>query len=137
MSKSESRVADQGPGWLEALCQIALKWATGGLSIRDQLQRASPDIRDPSFTSLVRTRLAHDPDLIAAWQLYSYDKRTSASPWLDGTAVGFFEFVEHRAINSDIRHHANPVDACADFIGREASWVLEGRRLLPGEEKAE
>jgi hypothetical protein len=50
---------------------------------------------------------------------------------MDGTEVGFFEVDDGRTRSVDVRHYDNPVDACADFVFREAVWVLEKRRAMP------
>lgn len=70
--------------------------------------------------SQLRGRLRGDPDLIDAWQQYSWDKRGSPSPYLDRLEVGFYDAGYH-----DVRTHEDAVDACADFIHREALWVLQ------------
>jgi hypothetical protein len=119
------------PLWLEPLVRVALDWREGSSSIRQLFEQAAPDLSDPRFEWLVRERLRNDPALIDAWQNYSYDKRGSPSPYLDRNRVGFFEVVGEQPTHSAVRNHKNPVDACADFIHREAAWVLE-RRNAPG-----
>jgi hypothetical protein len=71
--------------------------------------------------------LMNDSTLIDDWQTYSYDKRTSPSPYLDGLAVGFYDGGNRNHIE-----HVDAVSACCDFIERERAWVLR-REILPGE----
>jgi hypothetical protein len=61
--------------------------------------------------------------LIEAWQAYSWDKRTSSGPALEQHRVSF---VVSDPIFSrlDVRQYEELVDACADFIYREAFAVL-------------
>jgi hypothetical protein len=119
------------PPWLESLCRIPLSSRRSSLSIHDLFERAGPDLGNPRFVALVRAQLSKDPALVRAWQEYSYDKRGSPSPYMDGTEVGFFEVDDGRTRSVDVRHYDNPVDACADFVFREAVWVLEKRRAMP------
>jgi hypothetical protein len=102
-----------------------------GPSIREAFEHADPDLSDVRFKTVVRNRLKDDPSLIESWQNYSYDKRSSPSPYLDRNRVGFFEVVDGHPKRSAVRNHKNPTDACVDFIYREAAWVLE-RRMVSG-----
>jgi len=77
------------PEWVEPLCQIALNWKKGDLSILQHFGNASPDLSDKRFPAFVRAYLSHHPALISAWQEYSKDKRTSPSPYLDGRQLVF------------------------------------------------
>ena len=117
------------PAWLEPLLRIPLDHRTGTLSIRQLFERAGPAVDDSRFPSLVRSRLSNDPDLIDAWQAYSHDKRATPNPYLDGREVGFVEILDGRPRSTDIRRYDDLADACADFINREAVWVLEERRV--------
>jgi len=47
---------------------------------------------------------------VDAWQAYSYDKRSSSSPYLDGTEVGYFD-----GKRTDVVKYDDPSEACADF----------------------
>lgn len=118
------------PAWLEPLRRIPREYRGGTLSVRQLFARAAAATRDSGFLSLIRSRLSSDPDLIRAWQEYSHDKRTAPSPYLEKCEVGFAEIVDGKLSLIDIRRYENPVDACADFIYREAVWVLEGRRVI-------
>ena len=83
------------------------------------------DLRDRErFLVLIRRYLAEEPLLVEEWQRYCYDKRTSPSPYLDGREVGFYD-----AGRRDVVTYDDPVDTCAAFLYREASWVLERDRL--------
>jgi hypothetical protein len=70
----------------------------------------------------VEQRLRRDAGLVEAWQGYSWDKRTSPSPYLDGVEVGFYD-----GGRRDVATHRDEASACADFLFREASWVLNRR----------
>ena len=110
---------------VSGLVTIALTWRTGDRSIRDHFRAAAPDLDDTeSLRSAIRDALATDPRLLPAWQTYSYDKRSTPSPYLDVQEVGFYDDGRQ-----DVVHHDDPVDACADFICREAAWVLRRDRV--------
>jgi len=109
---------------VSGLVTIALTWRTGDRSIRDHFAAAAPDLDDPgSLLNAIRDELVADPHLLPAWQTYSYDKRSSPSPYLDGQEVGFYDGGSH-----DVVRYDDPVDACSDFICREAVWVLRPHR---------
>jgi hypothetical protein len=111
------------PIWLEPLCRIPQEFKSGKRSIRQLFEEAAPDLSDQaSFITLVRGHIAKHPRFVDGWQTYSYDKRGSPNPYLDGKEVGFFDG-ERR----NVRVHDDIVDACADFIYREAHWVMERR----------
>jgi hypothetical protein len=97
------------------------------VTIRRLFEEARPDLSDRRvFEALLTARLAGDPDLIEAWQGYSWDKRSSPSPYLDGLEVGFFDHDRR-----DVVRHSDRAMACADFVFREASWVLLHRDAGP------
>ena len=55
------------------------------------LQEPSPDLSDRQrFIELVSGYFDRHQELLETWQTYPYDKRSSSSPYLDGTEVGFF-----------------------------------------------
>jgi hypothetical protein len=114
---------------VEALCQIALNWKTGRLSIRQHFQNASPDLSDNRFGAFIRAYLSRHPALINAWQGYSEDKRTAPSPYLDGRTVGFFDVLGGEGRHQDVRRYQDRAKACTDFIYREAMWVLQNQRV--------
>ena len=112
------------PDWLGSLCRLPLAFKAGSVPIRQLFGESAPDLSDEAeFVARVHDYMAVRPELVDAWQTYSYDKRSSPSPYLDGIEVGFFDG-ERRAI----RLHHDAVHACADFIYREAMWVLERRQ---------
>jgi hypothetical protein len=119
------------PEWVKPLCEIALAWRGGRVSIHQHFQHASPDLSDGRFGAFVRAYLSHHPALIDAWQAYSEDKRTSSGPYLDGRKVGFCEVLDGKGRLRDVRGYRDRAAACADFVYREAMSVLENRRV-PG-----
>ena len=122
---------EQSASWVETLCQIAREWnARDAPSIRELFQRAAPEVEDAHFVEMVAERLGREPALVELWQQYSYDKRASPSPYLDGTEVGFFEVVDHEAHRRAVEHFDTVVEACASFIWRETGWVLQRRQVV-------
>jgi hypothetical protein len=111
--------------WADGLTTIALRWRSGTQSIRDLFTESAPpeSCSADEFKAAVTARLAKRPQLIDAWQTYSYDKRTSPSPYLDGLEVGHYD-----GGREDVANHATPTDACTDFVYRETQWVLHRRR---------
>jgi len=67
--------------------------------------------------------LLRNPELVQAWQNYSWDKRVSSRPYMDGLTVGFFD-----GQRQDVDMFGDQVDACVHFIYREALGVIEGRQ---------
>lgn len=121
---------EREPTWLEPLCRIPLDFRTGDVSVRELFQRAAPDVEDARFVEMVVARLEREPGLVDSWQQYSYDKRGTPSPYLDGTEVGFFEVVGDKARYRAVQRFDTVVLACASFIWREAGWVLERRQVV-------
>jgi hypothetical protein len=113
--------------WADGLTTIALRFRTGTKSIRDLFTEAAPpeDCSAAEFKAAVAERLAAAQELVDAWQTYSYDKRSSPSPYLDGVKVGFYDGGTHDAVT-----HATMTDACVDFLHRETYWVLHRRRVV-------
>jgi len=90
----------------------------GSVLLRQLFGRASPDLSDAArAAALIRLRLGEDPALAEAWQTYSCDKRSR--PYLDDCEVGLFDGKRREVVRYEDR-----LDACADFIIREARWVL-------------
>jgi hypothetical protein len=112
---------DNGAGrWVERLCQVPEALQAGNLAIRAAFRQADPDLTDRvSAMALIRRHLSEKPHLVDAWQKYSYDKRSSPSPYLDQTEVGFYDHGYE-----DVDKFDNRADACAEFVFREAAWVL-------------
>jgi hypothetical protein len=110
--------------WVEIVCGLPLLYRTGDKSIRQHFEPAEPHLGDrAAFLSAVGAHLRRQPDLIDAWQQYCEDKRTTG-PYLDlrSLEVGIYEAASGC---SEVRVHVDPVEACADFIYREAGKVLK------------
>jgi len=111
------------PDWVEATCRLPLVYRTGDKSIRQLFEAARDQLHDrAAFIAAAAQWLRHHPELINAWQGYSEDKRRPG-PYLELTSlkVGCYDVASgHR----DVHVHGDPVDACADFIYREALAVL-------------
>ncbi len=115
---------DDGPLWVEAICRIAKSWRSGGLSVREHFQRAAPDMGDKThFVAVVRRYLRSQPELAHAWQDYVNDKRGTPSPYIDlrTNEVGWMNTQGQR---EDVSRYQDAIDATAQFIWREANWVL-------------
>src|SRR5262245_20991350 len=122
-------------GWIEEVCGIALAWRSSETSIRELFAPALPHIADrAAFLAAARGWLHKHPDAVDAWQGYCEDKRTGQSPYIYFDRVwkvGFYDssVKDVAGRNQDEAQHADAVDACADFIYREAAWVLERARV--------
>jgi hypothetical protein len=116
----------RSPSWLEPVCQICRTWKLDGGTVRGAFEAAAPDLSDRDrFESLVAARLRHDAELIADWQIYSGDKRTSRGPFLAGLTVGSLDRDPEVGLSvTDRRIHGTEAEACADFLLREAEQVL-------------
>ncbi|GAC1611306.1 MAG: hypothetical protein NVS3B26_23310 [Mycobacteriales bacterium] len=111
--------------WADGLTTIPVRFHSGHQSLGEIFEESAP----PPGTSLEAVRVAvaervlDNPTLVEAWQVYSCDKRSSPSPFMDGHEVGFFD-----GGKQDTATHTTPADACVDFICREMEWVLHRRR---------
>jgi hypothetical protein len=119
--------------WVEGICGLVLVFRTGDKSIRQLFEPACPHLDDrDTFLAVVSERLRQQPGLIDAWVGYCDDKRTDRGPYLRQNLeeVGFFDqsVREIAGRHQVVRLHSDPVAACADFIYREAVWVLRGVR---------
>lgn len=115
--------------WVGALCRLPLTFRAGGATIMKLFEPARPCLTDRSgFLNAVTDQLRTDVHLIDAWHGYSLNKRTSRGPYFGHQAepleVGFYDSGFH-----DVQIHADPAAACADFIYREAVWVLTRERM--------
>jgi hypothetical protein len=120
-------VENDSPAWVDAVAAIARRRSEPGATILGLFEDAAPDLSDRrTFEKFVADRLKDDPELLDAWQAYSWDKRTSPSPYLDGLEVGLYD----RGRRDATEHRDTPL-ACADFVFREASWVLLQQRTGP------
>ena len=110
---------------VEDLVNVPVSLRVSGNSIQTQFEAAAPDLDDvDALRQAVHEALLDHPELVDAWQTYSYDKRSSPSPYLDGSEVGFYDQGRENIIRYD-----DLSAACADFICREAAWVVRGIRL--------
>jgi hypothetical protein len=119
--------------WVEQLCAIASIWKRVDASIMQLFEAAAPDLSERSeFLAAVTEWLRKHPGLVEQWYGYSLDKRGSPSPYLEADRtgvpleVGFYDTTLGRL---DVTHHVDTTEACADFIYREASWVLRRERV--------
>jgi len=110
---------------MDAVLRIPLD--TRGVSLLQLFEEAEPDLSVPvAFRNAAIVRLNADPALLDAWQTYSWDKRSSPSPYLEGLEVGHYD-----GGRRDRYVHPDAASACADFIFREASWILSEERVGP------
>lgn len=116
--------------WVAPTCAVVERFYGGDLPILDLLTAASPPLDDPSFEAQVADHLRRTPDLVEAWQTYSYDQRATPNPWFEDVRVGFFD-----VSRGDVRVHPDRASACADFIHRLSAWVLQGRRINGSEDR--
>jgi hypothetical protein len=90
---------------------------------------------DPrAFQEAVAAELRAHTELIEHWITYSADKRTSRGPYLCGRIrndsryeVGFYDTNQGQL---DQVSYDDAVSACADFLHRQAAFVLRGERVL-------
>jgi hypothetical protein len=120
------------PRWVEAVCLVPVTFRAGDVSVVDLFKAAAPPLDDAQrFVASVRPFVRARPRLVDAWHVYSLDKRSSPSPYLEildeSSVVGFYGDEGEQ----DVQRYGDAVDACTDFIYREANWVLLGRRVLP------
>lgn len=109
-------VADWVDEMVTATLDLDNRYRDGPRVLRDPRSSESPD---DSLRQMLAERLRDNPDAQRAWQLYSYDKRWSPSPYLDGLEVGLYD-----AGYRDVERFDDPADACAAFILRERDWLL-------------
>jgi hypothetical protein len=108
------------PRWVDRLCNVVRRWQDPDTTILKLFREADPDLTNrPAFLRLVADRLRDEPDLVDAWQGFSYDNRGTPSAYLHGTEVGMYD-----QDPQDVVHHDDRVDACADFLFRKAKSVL-------------
>lgn len=114
--------------WVGSLCRLPLTFRGGEETILELFELARPYLNDqPGFLASATAQLLADVHLVDAWQRYSADKRTSKGPYF-GREGEPFEVGFHDAGFHDVRICTDPAVACADFIYREAAWVLTGVR---------
>jgi hypothetical protein len=96
----------------------------GNQSFWQTFRSASPGLSDPA--ALMVQVAAHPdsrPELVQSWQQYFRDTRDCHSHYMEGGEVGFCD-----GVYRDVVQHGDEVAACADFICRPATWVLERRQ---------
>lgn len=103
---------------LDDLLSIPARFHTSGRSVADLFADVDPSA--VADLAAIESRLAASPELVEFWQTYSYDKRSSPSPYLDGLEVGLYDAGRH-----DVRIHQSLPAACADFIVREWASIRE------------
>lgn len=99
------------------------------MSLLDCFREAAPDLADPRLREKLVRVLRRHPELVEVWDGYSADKRTDAGPYLEGCATAFFDSRGDWPQRRLVRKFGAPAEAAADFIYREACWVLEHREV--------
>jgi hypothetical protein len=117
-------------GWAAQVCHLPTAFREGGSSIRELFEPAAAHLDDRGgFVQAVSAWLREEPALIDVWLTYSADKRAHG-PFLSqdspAVEVGFYDPESGRR---DITRHSGPIEACADYIYREAAWVLRKERV--------
>jgi hypothetical protein len=115
--------------WPKQIIQIPSLLHASGLSVRQLFEPALTALATPEiFRSQVSEQLRLEPELVKSWLTYSEDKRSSPSPYLTvhdtGYEVGFFDSRNHA-----VKTYADPIEACVDFVHREAAWVTGRTRI--------
>lgn len=114
--------------WAEDVCRIPQTFKQGDVTVRALFEATAADrIHDrDAFVSAVIARLEQSPDLIDIWLRYCQDKRGSGGPYFIADA-GSIEVgrLTQDGSHQEIDQYSSPVDACADFIYREAVWVIQ------------
>ena len=113
----------QQPLDVDALLSSINSFRGGGRPPADVLSAAGVNaVNDEELRNAVRSVLEVRPDLVELWEHWSWDKRWSPSPYLDGLEVGHYDHGR-----SHVRVHPTPIDACADFVLTEVRWIVERR----------
>lgn len=120
--------------WVEEVCNLPLTFRLpeNNSSMRDLLAPADAYLDDRSaFFAAITPWIQTHVNLVDAWIGYSQDRRGSPAPYFvresGSLVVGFFDSTS--GISDEI-HHTDEVEACVDYIYREAFWVLRHRRIL-------
>jgi hypothetical protein len=110
--------------WAESLV------ASGALAASERYGRVLALARDERgqkydgelLVSRLLPLLRDRPDLVEAWQLYSWDKRWSPSPYWEAAKleVGLYD-----SGYRDVETCSDAATACAAFIAREIAWLRE------------
>ncbi len=119
--------------WVEQVCALPLRFRLAGSgSIRDLFSPADAYLDDRlAFVAAVTPWVQTHRNLIDAWIGYCEDRRGSPAPYFGRDAgslvVGFYASGSGKG--NEIRY-TDDVEACVDYIYREASWVLRHRRVM-------
>ncbi len=97
-------------------------------------QAAAPPLDDEDpFRAVVLEELRRRPELIEQWVHYSLDKRSVPSPYIvdgDGREATIWEVGIYDIGGAyDVVRYTDGSAACADFLYREATWVLRGKPM--------
>lgn len=112
------------------LAGIAERWPWPG-SILDEFRAPGVPLDDPDGARLiVLEHLRRHPMLVAHWDRYLGDRRSSPSPAFSQDRTYVFD-PSTRPMESDVVHHVDAASACADYVVREAFWVLARQRVTP------
>lgn len=112
---------------VDALVGSIATWRNGGARLYDLFVDAGVNqVRDDQVVAAVRSALKQRPDLVTLWQVYSYDKRSTPSPYLDELEVGHYDCGRYH-----VRRHPTALEACADFLLTEVRWVVDRRVIEP------
>jgi len=112
--------------WVEDVCRIPEGFNERLLTRRSLFSVAVDHLGDRvEFVAVVANQLERTPHLVDAWRWYSLDRRGSGGPYF-GTEANPLEVGRYRADDgaSEAVQHLSAADACADFIYREAVWVI-------------
>lgn len=119
--------------WIEQVCNLPLRFRLPGSgSIRELFAPADAYLNDRSaFIAAITLWIQAHGNLVDAWIGYCEDRRGSPAPYFrresGSLVVGFYD---SRSGTSDEIHHTDEIEACVDYIYREASWVLRHRRVM-------
>lgn len=108
--------------WTEELVEAAALDASdryGRVLALSRDPRGAQDEGEPlvmALTPLLRNR----DDLIRSWQVYSWDKRWSPSPYWEAERL---EIGLYDGGYRDVEKKPDEVRACAAFIAREVAWL--------------
>ena len=115
----------------ERFARVARRWGTTAWtgSISDEFHAPGVPLDDPEQAQvIVRSYLRRHPALVAHWARYLGDRRSSPSPVFTQERTYFFDPTSD-PMETEVVHHPDAASACADYVVREAFWVLERRRV--------
>jgi hypothetical protein len=111
---------------IEHLCRLPIDFYGGSKSIL-QLINASGFAQNPSVLSAssISRYLAHHPEIIEAWILWSDNKRASSGWYFKRQADGY---IVGSHPNGEVFSFADPISACSEFIVREIPSIASPPR---------